>query len=499
MYNRFTQEDDNVPNEATNRYNSLAPWHFFTQQVHNVLELAFDEAKHLCHREIGPVQLLLGLIRQEQGLASQVLRDAGVKLENARLEVEKIQRRGVGSYENIPYNQNTIEVFELSQVEAEKLKDYKIDTEHFLLALLSQSEERAIKVLQNLGVSPTQLRNQVFGSFKQADLTASQPISTSANSSGTNPNNAQLGMIDKILEHPEGSEAEVVKNNPGIIDPKLIGSMAAILEQEGNTKGAKVLRGLIAPRTEEATDRSEIPVVNVPKFVQKSTLPKEQATKPDLMKLPPSPEDFEPVSTLLEVQAIEPELMEFFPPSNQDMEKFPYQLLGVSFVNKGDKQAVHNFLRENLDKLNDRFPEALQNWFNKAFPNVGDAKKQEFLKRVTVISDLIRTFDGGVRGINLEIALTGYNIVASILTPTETPKDWADIQNCLGLSYLEMLQGERRENLQQAIACFDIALNFYKKEECPELQNIRENSKKARTELRNIKEESAARHRFGHG
>ncbi|NEN92607.1 MAG: hypothetical protein F6K48_28390, partial [Okeania sp. SIO3H1] len=85
MHNRFTQEDNNVPNEATNRYNSLRPWNFFTQQVNNVLELAFDEAKHLNHREIGPVHLLLGLIRQEQGLAAQVLRSAGVKLENARL------------------------------------------------------------------------------------------------------------------------------------------------------------------------------------------------------------------------------------------------------------------------------------------------------------------------------------------------------------------------------------------------------------------------------
>ncbi|NEO58394.1 MAG: hypothetical protein F6K54_38290 [Okeania sp. SIO3B5] len=389
---------------------------------------------------------------------------------------------------DIPYNQHTIEVFELSQVEAEKLKDSKIDTEHLLLGLLRHSEARVIKVLQNLGVSPAQLQNQVFGKLKQAHLTASQPISTSANSSETNPNNAQLAMIDKILEHPEGSEAEVVKNNPGIIDPKLIGTMASMLEKRGDTKGAKVLRGLIASRTEETADRSEVPVVNVPNPVQKSTPLKEQATKSEPIEFPVSPEDFEPLSSLLEVQAMKPELMELLPPSNQDMEKFPYQLLGVSFVNKGDKQAVHNFLRENLDKLNDRFPEALQNWFHQTLPNVGDARKQEFLKRVTNISDLIRTFDGGVREINLEIALTGYNIVASILTPTQTPKDWADIQNCLGLTYLEMVQGEGAENLKQAIACFDVALNFYKKEECPELQNIRENAKKARTELRNIKE-----------
>ncbi|NEN93671.1 MAG: hypothetical protein F6K48_34295, partial [Okeania sp. SIO3H1] len=446
-------------------------------------------AKHLNHREIGPVHLLLGLIRQEQGLAAQVLRSAGVKLENARLEVEKIQKRGTVSYnKDLDYDPYTKEILGFSQDEAEKLKESKIDTEHLLLALLRQSEERVIKVLQNLGVSPAQLRNQVFGRLKPAHLTASQPISTSANSSETNSNN-YLPLIQEILKYPEGSLAKVIKNYPGTVNPELIenmATMAAILEQEGNTKGAKVLRGLIAPRTEEATDRSEIPVVNVPEPVQKSTPPEEQATKSEPIESPVSPEDFEPVSSLLEVQAIEPELMEFFPPSNQDMENFPRLLLKESLVNKGNKQVVHNFLGENLDKLNDRFPEALQNWFHQTLPNVGDTRKQEFLKRVTNISDIIRTFDGGVRGINLEIALTGYNIVASILTPTETPKDWADIQNCLGLTYLEMIRGERRENLQKAIACFDIALNFYKKEECPELQNIRENAKKARTELRNI-------------
>ncbi|NET29887.1 hypothetical protein [Okeania sp. SIO1I7] len=101
-------------------------------------------------------------------------------------------------------------------------------------------------------------------------------------------------------------------------------------------------------------------------------------------------------------------------PSEQEMEKFVPQLLRVVLESKADEQVVHSFLRKNLDKLNDRFPEVLQNWANTTLPKVRDSKKQEFLNRITVMSSLIRTFDGGVRGTNLEIARTGYNIVASI-------------------------------------------------------------------------------------
>ncbi len=61
----------------------------FTQQVNNVIDLAYCETQHLGQKEMAPVQLLLGLIRQVKGLAAQVLRDSGVKLENARLEVKK--------------------------------------------------------------------------------------------------------------------------------------------------------------------------------------------------------------------------------------------------------------------------------------------------------------------------------------------------------------------------------------------------------------------------
>ena len=494
--------------KGTNGYNSLAPWHFFTQQVHNILELAYLETKDLGHREIGTIQLLLGLIRQEKGLGAQVLRDAGVKLENARLEVEKIQGRGAGSGKNIPYNQHTKQVFELSRTEAEQLQDSEIDTQHLLLGLLRQSQGAAIIVLQNLGVSSAQLRNQVFRRLvKQGHPTASQflPVPSSVNSNRTNINLAYLSLIGKILKYPEGSEAECLKDNPGIIPPEFIETMALILEQQGDAIGPKVLRGLIALGTEKIVDQPETSPVNLPKSVPTSTPPEEKVTKPESLVLLPPPEDFEPAFIIPEVQAIEPDLMELIlppkdlepvldvpTPSNQDLMKFLYQLLRVSFESKDDKQVVYNFLRENLDKLSDRFPEVLQNWSNETLPKVGDAKKQEFLKRLTFICSLIRKFDGGVRETNLEIALKGYNIIASIVTTAETPEDLATIQNCLGLTYLERVQGRPGENLKKAIDYFNLALNFYKKERFPDQRKIiLQNAKKATIKLKNILSQDA--------
>jgi ATP-dependent Clp protease ATP-binding subunit ClpA len=94
-----------------------------TTEVNSTLDLAYHEINSLGHREVATAQLLLGLIRLGTGVAAQVLRDAGVNLENARIEVEKIQGRGKGYRGEIAYNQHTRQVFDFSGEEADRLKD----------------------------------------------------------------------------------------------------------------------------------------------------------------------------------------------------------------------------------------------------------------------------------------------------------------------------------------------------------------------------------------
>lgn len=437
----------------------------FTQEINNVLDLAYDETQRLGHKEIATVQLLLGLIRQEKGLAAQLLRDAGVTLENARLEVEKIQGRGAGSRKDIPYNQHTMEVFDFSAAEADKLNDSEIDTQHLLLGLLRQTQGWAVRVLQILGIEPNKLRTQVLRKLaEQGHPTASQflPSPPPANSNGTDSNKEHLALIQKILENPQGSEAEVVRNNPDRIDPELIERVASILEQQKNSQGAELLRGLITPRHQqktEATANLTENSVTVSQPIEISSFLEVSVSVPKPLQLPDPPKNIEPI---IQIPA----------PTNQEMEKFIFQLVRVTFESKGNEEVVHNFFRENLDQLNDRLPDVLRNWWLSKVPNFDPNQKLKLAKRILAISSLIRKFEGGSRANNLEIALTGYHIIAPVFTEAEYPEQWAIIQNCLGLTYLERVQGNWEENLKLAIACFTTALSFYNKEQFPKERKV---------------------------
>jgi CHAT domain-containing protein/tetratricopeptide (TPR) repeat protein len=451
----------------------------FTEKAVKAVMLAQEEAQCLGYREVATVQLLLGLMRGGTDLAAQVLGDAGVNLESVRIEVEKIQGRGAGYHKDIGYNQHTRAVFDLSLAEAEQLKDSELDTQHLLLGLLRQAEGGAIKVLRDLGVDPNQLRTQVLRKLaEQGHPTASQflPSPPPPNPNGTNSiNEAHLALIQKILENPEGSEAQFVRNHPGIIAPELIESVASILEK--NPKGAEVLRGLLTPISEEkteATDNLPEGSVTVPEPIEISSLPEFPVTVPEPIQLRDPPQDIEPI---IDVPA----------PTNQEMEKFIFQLVRVTFESKADEQIVYQFFRENLDHLNDKLPEVFRNWWLSKFTHLDQDQKLKLAKRILEISTLIRKFEGGSRGTNLEIALTGYNIVTSIFAQAEYPENWAKTQNCLGLTYLEREQENREENLKHAIACFTAALVFYNQEQFPKERKVILGSlRKATTEIGNL-------------
>lgn len=453
----------------------------FTERAIKVLMFAQFETQRFGHREVATIQILLGLIKEETGVAAQILRDAGISLENVYLEVEKIQRQRAWYNGEISFNQHTSQVFELSLAEAEQLKDSEINTQHLLLGLLRQPEGGAIKVLQNLGVDPTQLRTQVFRRLaEQNHPTASQflPSPPIPNPDVTNPiNKAHLALIQKILKHPECSEAQVVRNHPGIIAPELIESVASILEQQGDIKGAEVLRGLITPGHEEKTEATgNFPEgsVTVPEPIEISSLPEVLVTVPEPIQLPDPPQDIEQI---IDVPA----------PTTQEMEKFIFQLVRVTFESKANEQIVYSFLMEKLDKLNDDFPEVLRNWWLSRVTSFDKHPKLKLAKRILKISSLIRKFGGGIRATNLEIALTGYHIIAPIFIKAEYPEQWAITQNCLGLTYLDRVQGNRLENLKQAIAYFTAALSFYNQEQLPkERKIILRNLRKATIEIGNL-------------
>ena len=134
----------------------------FTERARKVVVLAQDEARHFNHNYIGTEHLLLGLIREEDGVAARVLRQLGVHLDEARGQVENIVGYGEeGLNPQLPFTPRTNKVLQLALREAMQLGHDYVGTEHFLLGLVREAEGVAARVLLNLGVEPDAVRREV--------------------------------------------------------------------------------------------------------------------------------------------------------------------------------------------------------------------------------------------------------------------------------------------------------------------------------------------------
>ena len=135
----------------------------FTKRAKQVLQLAAEEARAFNHPYIGTEHILLGLIRESEGIAARVLDELGVKLPQARSAVEFI----VGSGDSTMVTDQELtaraqKVIKYAIEEANRLNHHYIGTEHLLLGLVRNGEGVATGVLDILGVSLEQVRNQVM-------------------------------------------------------------------------------------------------------------------------------------------------------------------------------------------------------------------------------------------------------------------------------------------------------------------------------------------------
>jgi excisionase family DNA binding protein len=134
----------------------------FTKRARTVLELAQDEAHRLEHDYIGTEHILLGLVREGDGVAARVLRDRGIDLSTLRNAVESVigrgEHEGAGELNLTP---RAKKVLELSIHEADVLDHSYIGTEHLLLGLLHEGEGVAARVLKEFGVALSSTRDAV--------------------------------------------------------------------------------------------------------------------------------------------------------------------------------------------------------------------------------------------------------------------------------------------------------------------------------------------------
>jgi len=134
----------------------------FTERARQVVVLAQDEARIVRHNYIGTEHLLLGLLREDEGLAGRVLVDLGVSLEDVRAQVARIIGAGdEAATGQIPFTPRAKKVLELSLREAMALGHNYIDTEHILLGLLRENEGVAVRILLDLGVDAEKIRHEI--------------------------------------------------------------------------------------------------------------------------------------------------------------------------------------------------------------------------------------------------------------------------------------------------------------------------------------------------
>ncbi|SRR5258706_8524621 len=141
----------------------------FTQRARHVLSLAQEEAERLQHSYIGPEHLLIGLVREEDGIAGRALRGQGFDPAEMRELVDRLTRfPPLDSSSRLDLTPEAKKVLELAVAEAQSLNHPYIGTEHLLLGLLRQTEGIAIEVLRQHNVSAEEVRREVLRLLKES-------------------------------------------------------------------------------------------------------------------------------------------------------------------------------------------------------------------------------------------------------------------------------------------------------------------------------------------
>ncbi len=226
----------------------------FTQRARRVLSLAQEEAERLQHSYIGTEHLLLGLIREEEGVAGRVLRELGVELEKVEIMVERKTRAGQRTpFARLDLSPGTKRVLELAVDEARRMGHSYIGTEHLLLALVRHNEGVAIDILKELNISPEQIRRQTRRALQDAPSATPPPVPQPrrrevrpAMSTGSQKTPlvdqlatdltqlAMEGRLDPIIGREKEIERVIqilsrrTKNNPALIGEPGVGKTAIV-------------------------------------------------------------------------------------------------------------------------------------------------------------------------------------------------------------------------------------------------------------------------------
>ncbi len=220
-----------------------------TQRARRVLSLAHQEAERMRHNYIGTEHLLLGLIREEGGVAGRVLRELGLEAGRVQEIVERLTGTGQHRSGKIDLSPGTQQVLEHAVEEAKRMGHHYIGTEHLLLGLIRHQEGVALNVLQKLGVTPEQIRRQTRRVLQESSSTPRRS-SRESKSPRSEKGKAKTPMVDQLavdlctlaeegkLDPVIGRQMEIerviqilarrTKNNPALIGEPGVGKTAIV-------------------------------------------------------------------------------------------------------------------------------------------------------------------------------------------------------------------------------------------------------------------------------
>ncbi len=215
----------------------------FTERARKVIVLAKEEARRFNHDYIGTEHLLLGLIREGEGVAAAVLQKLGLDLETIRIAVEKLVQPGPQTQVlgDIPFTPRSKKALELSAEEARALGHNYIGTEHILLGLIKEGEGMAYRVLLNLGLDLGKVRNEVMALLGSGipGFGTQEPVkggrTPAIDAYGRNLNKlARDGKLDPVIGRVGEIERIVqilsrrTKNNPVLLGEAGVGKTAIV-------------------------------------------------------------------------------------------------------------------------------------------------------------------------------------------------------------------------------------------------------------------------------
>ena len=142
----------------------------FTQKANNALNLAIQSAEELGHTYIGSEHILLGLLREESGVAATVLKDLGLTAD----ALEELMKQKIGSGMNShlstdDFTPRTKRILQIAVMEAARMGHNYVGTEHLLLALLEESDSYAVYFLQELGAKPGDVVSKIGEAINTVD------------------------------------------------------------------------------------------------------------------------------------------------------------------------------------------------------------------------------------------------------------------------------------------------------------------------------------------